>query len=52
MVDTREMLKELLEMVGHDVFTAGDGITGLDMIRELQPDLGLIDIGLPRIDRY
>ncbi|MGE3808862.1 MAG: response regulator, partial [Gemmataceae bacterium] len=52
MADAREMLKELLEMVGHDVHTAGDGLSGLELIRTVKPDLGLIDVGLPRLDGH
>jgi len=50
--DVREMLKELLESLGHDVSIAEDGLAGVERARELRPDVALIDIGLPGIDGY
>jgi PAS domain S-box-containing protein len=50
--DSREMLRELLESLGHEVFGAEDGVVGATRAIELQPDVALIDIGLPGIDGY
>jgi signal transduction histidine kinase/ActR/RegA family two-component response regulator len=50
--DVREMLKELLESLGHDVSIAEDGLQGVERARELRPDVALVDIGLPGIDGY
>ena len=50
--DARQTLRMALEMEGHSVVTAEDGLTGLDKIRTLQPDVGIIDIGLPRLNGY
>jgi two-component system, chemotaxis family, CheB/CheR fusion protein len=50
--DNREMLKEILELDGHQVISAIDGMSGLDAILESKPDVALIDIGLPMIDGY
>ncbi|MGB7329398.1 MAG: response regulator [Rubripirellula sp.] len=50
--DAREMLQGLLEMKGYDVQCAGDGLSGLELIQKVQPDVSLIDIGLPEIDGY
>jgi CheY-like chemotaxis protein len=50
--DVREMLKELLQTLGHEVFIAEDGLQGVARARELRPDVALIDIGLPGIDGY
>jgi len=50
--DVREMLASLLVTEGHDVVTAPDGIAGRDKILEHQPDVALIDIGLPGMNGY
>ena len=50
--DNREMLKELLKMDGFEVTTAEDGQLGLQTIILQQPDIALIDLGLPIIDGY
>lgn len=51
-VDARETLTVALELMGHDVLVAQDGEAGLAMAREQQPDVAVIDIGLPRIDGF
>jgi signal transduction histidine kinase/CheY-like chemotaxis protein len=50
--DIRDLLKELLEMEGHAVYTAGDGPTGVERILSVEPDIAFIDIGLPTFDGY
>ncbi|HEX4780699.1 MAG TPA: CheR family methyltransferase, partial [Usitatibacter sp.] len=50
--DAREMLQTLLEMEGHDVAVAQDGVEGLAAILEKRPQIGLLDIGLPRMNGY
>ena len=50
--DTREMLRMLLEMNGHQVFEAWDGCAAVQLIERECPDVALIDIGLPSIDGY
>src|SRR5262249_27745663 len=50
--DVRETLKEFLEMLGHEVFVAEDGLVGVARISELAPDVALVDVGLPGIDGY
>ncbi len=42
----------LLRALGQDVEMAYDGPTALDLIRDHQPDLVLLDIGLPGMDGY
>jgi CheY-like chemotaxis protein len=42
----------LLAQWDHDVSFARDGIDGLARARELQPDVAIIDIGLPGINGY
>jgi len=50
--DSRQMLTSLLEMDGHAVHAAADGRSGLDEILNVQPDVALVDIGLPELDGY
>jgi CheY-like chemotaxis protein len=50
--DTRLSLQKVLESEGHTVHTASDGPSGLDTILQVQPDVALVDIGLPGLDGY
>ena len=50
--DARESLQLLLQLLGHDVETAEDGLIGLQKLTTLRPDVALIDLGLPGIDGY
>jgi len=50
--DARETLQHLLELAGHTVRTAGDGVAGLQAILTARPDIALVDIGLPLMDGY
>ncbi len=51
-VDTRELLKLVLELDGHDVRTAEDGIEGLACFRSFDPHVMVLDIGLPGMDGF
>jgi len=50
--DAREMLRAWLEDLGHQVYTAADGVEGLEIARSLRFDAALVDIGLPGLDGY
>lgn len=50
--DARRMLKDLLRLEGHEVLEASDGPSGLTAVLEQQPNLALVDIGLPGLDGY
>jgi two-component system, sensor histidine kinase len=50
--DSRDVLRTLLEVEGHDVDVAEDGLDGLDKARRFRPDAAIIDIGLPGLDGY
>lgn len=45
-----ELVVDLLESAGHTVFTAEAAEPGITLARENQPDLILMDIGLPGTD--
>ncbi len=51
-VDAREALVGLLEVSGHDVQQAEDGLSGLESAVRLRPDAVLVDIGLPGLDGF
>jgi PAS domain S-box-containing protein len=50
--DAREMLRTLLQLDGHVVWEAANGIAGLAAALEHRPDVAVIDIGLPEMDGY
>ena len=50
--DAREALRMLLELDGHVVEAAAEGSQALEIVRAKDPDLALVDIGLPGIDGY
>jgi CheY-like chemotaxis protein len=51
-VDGAEMLSGLLQLDGHIVETVLTGAEALERIPSFQPDLALLDIGLPGLDGY
>ena len=51
-VDAAAMLFELLQMVGYKVHVAHDGPSGLELAARVQPDVVVLDIGLPGMDGY
>jgi two-component system CheB/CheR fusion protein len=50
--DGAEMLRLLLEHAGYEVFTAGDGRSGVELIERVGPQVALVDIGLPVMDGF
>src|SRR5919197_2045554 len=51
-VDSRECLKLLLETEGHQVALTDSGAAALEAIGRFQPDIALVDVGLPGMDGY
>jgi CheY-like chemotaxis protein len=51
-VDAAESLSALLEAAGHAVRTAYDGPQALRLAREFEPELVLLDLGLPGMDGF
>jgi signal transduction histidine kinase len=45
--DALESLRVMLELDGHTVVTARDGVSGLRTVLELRPDVAVVDVGLP-----
>jgi signal transduction histidine kinase/ActR/RegA family two-component response regulator len=50
--DIRDSLRMLLELWNHEVTFAADGHEGVERALEGEPDVALIDIGLPGVDGY
>jgi PAS domain S-box-containing protein len=50
--DARQSLRTLLEQEGHRVDEAEDGLSGLARAEATDPDIVLVDIGLPSLDGY
>jgi CheY-like chemotaxis protein len=50
--DSREGLRNLLELWGHSVEVAEDGVQAVERALRVRPAVALIDIGLPEIDGY
>jgi two-component system alkaline phosphatase synthesis response regulator PhoP len=48
----RNVLSDLLQKSGFEVFTASDGELGLKIIEEKKPDLVLLDLILPKKDGF
>jgi signal transduction histidine kinase/DNA-binding response OmpR family regulator len=51
-VDGVESLADLISLFGHEVRIAHDGPTGLQVIRDFDPDVVLLDIGLPGMNGH
>ena len=51
-VDAAEMLSTLLQLDGHQVWTAHDGKAALETAQARRPDVILLDIGLPEINGH
>ena len=50
--DGADSLSEVLRIMGNDTRTAYDGQEGVDVAGEFQPDVLLLDIGLPKLNGY
>ena len=50
--DARDALRVLLELEGHAVDAAEEGHAALDLAHARDPDVALVDIGLPGMDGF
>jgi CheY-like chemotaxis protein len=50
--DAAELFAEALSEAGHEVRTAGDGPSALQLVDTFVPDIAFLDIGLPAMDGY
>jgi two-component system CheB/CheR fusion protein len=51
-IDSANSLGRLLQLWGHDVRIAHDGIAGLQEAQSFLPEIILLDVGLPGLDGY
>ena len=51
-VDQAMSLGTLLRLLGHDVRMAHDGTSALPLAREFQPEIALVDLGMPGLNGY
>jgi CheY-like chemotaxis protein len=51
-VDAAESAAMLLRIWGHEAQTVHDGLTAIDAVRTYQPEIVLLDIGLPGMSGY
>jgi two-component system OmpR family response regulator len=51
--DLRRLVKLTLEFTaGWEVFTAADGAEGMEVVREVKPDVAVVDYMMPGMDGY
>jgi CheY-like chemotaxis protein len=50
--DAADTLALLLELMGHQTRTAHDGLQALEAGADFEPEIVLLDIGLPRMNGY
>jgi len=50
--DAGETLAMLLRLDGHDVHVANDGLEALEMFGRVQPDVAILDIGMPGLSGH
>ncbi len=50
--DGADMLATLLKVFGHEARVEPDAVSGLTALLEFEPDVALLDIGLPGIDGH
>ena len=50
--DSADTLALLLELDGHDVQTAYDGVSAVQEVKRWKPDVVLLDIGMPDMDGH
>jgi PAS domain S-box-containing protein len=50
--DAAEMLRLMIECMGHHVRVAIDGAQAVEMATEFNPQIALLDLGMPRMDGY
>lgn len=51
-MDNYELVRLILERAGYDVFLAVNGRDGVDAARLQQPDMILMDLGMPEMDGW
>ena len=50
--DAADTMAAVLELMGHEVATAYDGVEGLEQAQALRPDVAVLDLGMPRMNGF
>lgn len=50
--DNADSLSDLLRLKGHEVATAYDGVSAVELVERFRPDAVILDIGMPKMDGY
>ncbi len=50
--DAAASLAMLLQLIGNETFSAGDGLEAVEAVEKFRPDVVLLDIGLPRLNGH
>lgn len=50
--DSAESLCRLMELMGNEIHVARDGVEAIELAARVQPEIVLLDIGLPRMNGY
>src|SRR6185295_8856916 len=50
--DAASSLTLMLQLMGHEVFTAFDGLEAFELAEGCRPDAVLLDIGMPRLNGF
>jgi PAS domain S-box-containing protein len=48
--DSADSIARLLQLKGNEVYTAYDGLQGVEAAEQLRPDVVMLDIGMPRLN--
>jgi len=50
--EAREMLRQMLELAGHAVYDAADGVRGIELLKLVRPHVAIIDVSARSMDGY
>lgn len=50
--DALNSLSKMIELLGHPIRKAHDGLEAIENAKEFQPELVLLDLGMPKLDGY
>jgi len=50
--DSAKSMAALLRLLGHEVQTANDGIEAISLAEQFEPDVILMDVGMPKLNGY
>jgi CheY-like chemotaxis protein/nitrogen-specific signal transduction histidine kinase len=50
--DARELMAEALRQAGHEVLVADDGLKALRLLESVEPEVGVLDLGMPVMDGF